>query len=823
MPLDQLPEELLLEIAFQLPDSATPKHLKNLSLTSRKLRPIAQEALHTTARLAISCGCHPKVNAVVKLLRTLLDRPDLASKVKTLRFRAVRKRVERLYAENGFELLAFRDRCISKLEELSYQSTHAWWRSINNCVESAFGGLLLALLPNLIDLDFWIKDHQRGPPSSECISGMWGSTAPPDAILHGWKNIQHLVTGDTSMLKCGIEFDKLSVLDLRTVSIGTALRLNGPGSLQGAENVTDLALTVSIQFADRPLVEKAEIEFSDLLDALACRALKSLRIQFINDGYHIGDDLSTELNTGYFLGQLRSVQMTLEALLITLETTEDDGELDWLVDMCQHPTKSLKKFTSLKSLTIPQPFIFNGQTASWDTVDNCQPNELPPILGRLELLFPHESVEQWAQGFLSENFYSASSPVPAWEFVPGKRNLKKLVLTCREDVGNGIGTSYYTDEVDEIWWTLSTEYGIETEVYDQQRDVRQNLAGLYEDQGSNEEDSKVGDEDTSEKDWEDEEEDVESIIENPPTTSDKPVTGVSDPLVILTCLKNVAKHSFGRTADQLGMVFNWSLERVDKAVEILRNDGNVELRPEDALRPTIYFVSASEEMLEYQRAHGLHQHAAHAGRFADWPEHPRPEALALHRIAILGCLRDLHREKGLTESELHDELLNDSELKMESELIQDAMFQLLDHGFIESRSNPGGGRTVVFKRESHELREALDGSEDYTPQFSSVALSDQTLILNFLRLLRAEEQAPEGLPIRQISEAMNIPLSRVTQAGSQLLRDGNIRLNAFLGPPRYIFVRESEEMVRQDRLKEEFLQGTGGWETDDSMPELEEY
>src|SRR5690242_21929141 len=72
MHLEQLPEELLLQIALHLPDSGTPKHLKHLSLTSRKLRPISQEALFTTAKLTICCGCHPKVNALIKLLRTLL-------------------------------------------------------------------------------------------------------------------------------------------------------------------------------------------------------------------------------------------------------------------------------------------------------------------------------------------------------------------------------------------------------------------------------------------------------------------------------------------------------------------------------------------------------------------------------------------------------------------------------------------------------------------------------------------------------------------------------------------------------------------------------
>ncbi|KAJ4379426.1 hypothetical protein N0V86_005471 [Didymella sp. IMI 355093] len=589
--------------------------------------------------------------------------------------------------------------------------------------------------------------------------------------------------------------------DLRTVSIGTVLRLNGPGSLQGAENVTDLALTVSIQFADRPLVEKAEIEFSDLLDALACRTLRSLRIQFINDGYHIGDDLSTELNTGYFLEQLSSVQTTLETLSITLETTEDDGELDWLVDMCQHPTKSLKHFAALKSLTIPQPFVFDGRTASWNTEDNCQPNELPPRLEQLELLFPHESVEEWAQGFLSENFYTASSPAPAWEFVAGKRSLKKLILTCREDVGNGIGVSYFTDDVDEIWWTLSTDYGIETEIHDQQRATKENLAGLYEDQSLNEEDSETDDEDIDGEDWQ---------------------KSCSDHTVILAFLRNVSKHSFGRTSEQIGIAMNWSVERVDKAVENLHNDGNVDVRFEGALQPTIYFISANEEMLENDRAYGVRDNSNHVGRPKDWPQHPRPGALARHRIAILRCLRGLPHpgiEEGLTESELNDEL------KLDPKLIQDAMFQLLDAGFIESRSNSEGARTVVFKRESHELKgEDVDNDEDYTLQSSSVALSDQTLILNFLRLYHHTGQTPIGVHPNTISEAVDIPLERVREAGVRLLQDGNIRSsNIPSGTERYLFIRESEEMVRQDRLKEEFLQRSDGWETDESMPELEEY
>ena len=597
MRLDQLPEELLLQIALYLPDSAMPRHLKGLCLTSRKLRPIAQEALHTTARLVISCGCHPKVNALVKLLRTILDRPDLASKVKTLRFRAVRKQVMQLYAEQGFEFLGFRGRCILKLEELGYDRSHPWWRSIENSIESAFGGLLLVLLPNLTDLDFWIKDHQRGPPSSECISGLWGGTTPPQAILHRWKNISHFVTGDTSMLKCGIDFEKLTSLDLRTVSIGTVLRLNGPGSLQGAENVTNLTVTASIQFADRPLLEKAETEFSELLDALACRELRHLKILFINDGYHIGDDLTTELNAGYFLGQLHSIQNTIETLSIIIETTEEDGELDWLVDMCQHPTKSLKEFKALKSLVIPQAFVFNAQTAGWNKEDNCQPKNLPPKLEQLELLWPHESVEEWAEGFLDENYYGNSGGSPVQLSPTEGRTFTRLTLTCRDDVG--IGASYFTEGVDKIWWDLSTVHGIEAEVHDQLRDTRQNLAGLYEDEDLEEEDSEIDDEDVDEEVLEDEYDAIHprrglSGAPRPPFES------LEDQTTILRYLRSLTR-SEGITPNEIGRVLDLSWDRVTRAAAQLLFDGNIRFTGVFPQRHRYHFVIESDELRRQDR------------------------------------------------------------------------------------------------------------------------------------------------------------------------------------------------------------------------------
>ena len=276
--IEQLPEELLLQIAFHLPDSADPRHLKNLCLVSRRFGPAAQETLHATAKLSISCGCHPTVNPFLKLLRTLFDRPDLASKVRTLRVRTVRKDVAKLCAAQNFSLQLLRSRSLAKLAELGYKKSHPWHRTIQNSIESGFAGLLLIMLPNLTHLDFWVKDHHRGPPSSECISGLFGGMLAPDRVITGWNNLQHLTTSDTHVLKSGIQFESLTSLDLKTVSMGTILRLNGPGSLQGTTNLHVLALTASIQFMDELLIDKTEVELADLFKALGCSRLRKLEI-----------------------------------------------------------------------------------------------------------------------------------------------------------------------------------------------------------------------------------------------------------------------------------------------------------------------------------------------------------------------------------------------------------------------------------------------------------------------------------------------------------------------------------------------------------------
>ncbi|KAI4931929.1 uncharacterized protein J4E92_003827 [Alternaria infectoria] len=73
--LENLPDELLLDIALRL----QPPDLKDLALTARKFRDIAQEALHTSISL------RKYSQSLLELLRTLVQRPDLAKKIDYLR------------------------------------------------------------------------------------------------------------------------------------------------------------------------------------------------------------------------------------------------------------------------------------------------------------------------------------------------------------------------------------------------------------------------------------------------------------------------------------------------------------------------------------------------------------------------------------------------------------------------------------------------------------------------------------------------------------------------------------------------------------------
>lgn len=118
--------------------------------------------LYANAVLPASCNCHPTVNSALQLLRTLLERPKLAAHVKALRLVVVRRNVSKLYEtefpKKHLDLAALKELSYRKLTSLGYSPEHPWWSSLKNSLESAYAGLLLCMLPNLVRDPFGMSD-----------------------------------------------------------------------------------------------------------------------------------------------------------------------------------------------------------------------------------------------------------------------------------------------------------------------------------------------------------------------------------------------------------------------------------------------------------------------------------------------------------------------------------------------------------------------------------------------------------------------------------------------------------------------------------------
>lgn len=171
----------------------------------------------------------------------------------------------------------------------------------------------------------------------------------------------------------------------------------------------------------------------------------------------------------------------METLEITLETSDDESELEWLLDMLVQPKTSFKHFTAMTKLALPHAFLI-AAPGTWPGT-TCWPKDLPPKLEFLDILYPHAHVEDWIQGFVPGDSEEKKA-------IP---NIKELTLVCRDEVGTP--ASYFAAEVDKIWWILRAEHGIESYTFCQILESRLSLAQQwYDENGSNAESDEDEDE-----------------------------------------------------------------------------------------------------------------------------------------------------------------------------------------------------------------------------------------------------------------------------------------------------------------------------------------
>ncbi|KAH7081342.1 hypothetical protein BKA63DRAFT_206705 [Paraphoma chrysanthemicola] len=164
--MEQLPTELLLHIAMHLPDPQQNADLRNLALTSRRLRGPAQNVLFQAPTL--QCQLAENVCSSTSLLvRTMIERPDLASKVRHLCWNMSRsmyllEHMPRL-ALNTAGLVGRYGIVSNACKHFAAQSEldlSTWINAIESGKEGAYIGACLAVVPCLNSLEITVSHKQ---------------------------------------------------------------------------------------------------------------------------------------------------------------------------------------------------------------------------------------------------------------------------------------------------------------------------------------------------------------------------------------------------------------------------------------------------------------------------------------------------------------------------------------------------------------------------------------------------------------------------------------------------------------------------------------
>jgi hypothetical protein len=403
------------------------------------------------------------VNAAVQLLRTLLERPALSQHVKSLRFSVVRRNIGKLYQDEypkkHLDLLALRALCTSQLSELGYSERHPWMASLRNNVESAYAGLLLCVLPNLTKLQYSVKELHRGCPIVDSNPAFFATCSPPAILAAAFKTtLQELCISDLTFLR-SIAFDNLRILRIASVTVQTILQLNGPNTFLGTENLSELCVGLSVYLMDEDCINDMQASFRDLINALGCHTLSTLKIRLENESYCILH--SPTFDAQLLVDQLSSLQSTLKVLEIDLDPLETIEEWDFLLTHCTNLGSSMNNFKSMELLKIPQCLLF-GDLGSEHKI---MPQDLPNKLRRLDIISPDQDIIPWAK-------YIFGAPDQL-------EGLAEIFLHCRDEVMTP--ASDFSEKVNPVWSDLLFDYGITTYIVDSTAKTTKSLPTLYED------------------------------------------------------------------------------------------------------------------------------------------------------------------------------------------------------------------------------------------------------------------------------------------------------------------------------------------------------
>lgn len=404
-PIEKLSNELLLQIAGwverlkiyspKIGTTTSRRTLLNLAIVSKRMYPIAQDTIFRNVDLRFW-----KVNNVQLLhfIRTLLFRPELGLLVRKLSL-CLGPPLDRK------QLLHFKElqkSALAKLEALGFKKGTPWYTSIKEREESAYGGLALALVPNLVEFHLECC-------SSDPVRSLFGYSNPPSAVIPTLRHIKELsIPCDHVSLLC-TDFESLESLDLGFVSAEDVLNFSQDYSfsLSHASKIKTLRIAPDIQFAQDLL--PLELGLGGLFEAMACDRLIRLIVSYDINMCTDHTDMDS-FNVNRIMSELGNVSPTLEELVF--RTSLGGHNSNELFMEIAKPVNDMQQFTALKRLAINGLHLFGTTVPRSKSIATI----LPSSLEELEIIDPNCNTFLWLEGILSSREYFS--------------NLKSIVLDC---------------------------------------------------------------------------------------------------------------------------------------------------------------------------------------------------------------------------------------------------------------------------------------------------------------------------------------------------------------------------------------------------------
>lgn len=400
--LELLPDELLLQILGFLPSST----LRMAVALSKSLQPVVEDALYNHISIAPSpIFGSQRSNPILTFLESLLARPDLTPRVKSLAMRVgddeITKEVQSI---SGLALP------YSKSIGISYSAAE-------------LAGMILWTLPSIetLELDVMPLRSNDMAPLRPLATMFAGSCQQDLKLVSAFKNIRILVWAGSE-----ISFSAASLPKLEHLTISSYCTFNRPVDHQEISNITSLSLKADTrillpQWHLRNCHKTSQMFF--FLEG--CLFLKKLIIAI--------NDVPVGVRTLAFLSETKEGQIdiviealaevipSLEALDIVLEQEENSWWLDYI-----RPATLLNNLTKLKSVKMPQQILIGGDRADTLIVARSIYELFPESLERLELQYPSKNVLKFFDSLIKERTYC--------------RNLHKVIVHCAD---NDRGLPYY--------------------------------------------------------------------------------------------------------------------------------------------------------------------------------------------------------------------------------------------------------------------------------------------------------------------------------------------------------------------------------------------